>query len=83
MILSPSFGLRPDMTFSFDAILKDGGIRCTLTSAQKLLDPVFCFSLMAPGSVSAGGLMIRRVGGFHEVQLPALAAGRIFLSTRS
>ena len=55
------------MNFSFDAILHDGGIRCTLTSAQKLVDPVFCFSLMAPGSVIAGGLMIRRVGGFHEV----------------
>ena len=64
------------MKLSFDAILKDGNIRCTLISAQKLVDPVFCFSLMAPGSVITGGRVIRRVGGFHEVQLPPLAAGQ-------
>ena len=63
------------MTFLFEAILKNGGICCTITAEQTLENSVFCFSLMAPGSVAAGGHLIRRVGGFHEVQLPALAAG--------
>ncbi|MGB1426440.1 MAG: family 20 glycosylhydrolase, partial [Paracoccaceae bacterium] len=63
------------MTFLFEAILKNGGICCTITAEQTVENSVFCFSLMAPGSVAAGGHLIRRVGGFHEVQLPALAAG--------
>ena len=61
------------MDTQFKAEFVDGRIRCFLTLGQPTENAVFCFSLMGPGSVLSGGNLVKRVGGFHEVQLPPLA----------
>ena len=60
------------MDTQFKAEFVDGRIRCFLTLGQPTENAVFCFSLMGPGSVVSGGNLVKRVGGFHEVQLPPL-----------
>ena len=61
------------MDTQFKAEFVDGRIRCFLTLGQPTENAVFCFSLMGPGSVVSGGNLVKRVGGFHAVQLPPLA----------
>ncbi|NRA98763.1 MAG: family 20 glycosylhydrolase [Rhodobacteraceae bacterium] len=59
----------PDHTL--DArITETGTIDCVLkTSGHALIDPVICFSLMAPGDVISGGRLIEGCGSFYAVQL--------------
>ncbi|MEK9572322.1 MAG: glycosyl hydrolase, partial [Paracoccaceae bacterium] len=59
----------------FSAEIIGNQIHCSVTSATLLIDPIFCFSLMAPPAVESGGILIREDGGYGEVQLPELKAG--------
>jgi len=63
-----------DLTFA--AQIDGDHIRCRISSDRDLAAPVFCFSLMAPPAVVAGGVMLRTDGGYGEVQLPDLVAGQ-------
>lgn len=64
------------MNLSFDARIDGAAIRASLTADRDLAAPVWCFSLMAPVRVIAGGDRIAGLGGFAEVRLPDMAAGR-------
>ena len=59
----------------FSAEIIGNQIHCSVTSATLLIDPIFCFSLMAPPAVESGGILIREDGGYGEVKLPDLKAG--------
>jgi len=63
------------MSWHIDARITDRNIEITLTSDTSIQDPVFCFSLMAPGIVVAGGEMVESTGGYCEVRLPDLKPG--------
>lgn len=63
------------MTLTFSARIVGRDIHCEIGSDQALMAPVFCFSLMAAPAVVSGGVMIRRLAGYAEVQLPDLAPG--------
>ncbi len=59
----------PDHTLGA-RITEAGTIDCVLkTSGHALIDPVICFSLMAPGDVISGGRLIESCGSFYAVQL--------------
>jgi hexosaminidase len=64
------------VTLEFSARIDGALIRCEVTSDQPVIAPVFCFSLMAPARVVAGGTLIRQVAGYSEVRLPDLAPGQ-------
>ncbi len=63
------------MTLTFDARIDGTEIRCAISSETALAAPVWCFSLIAPGRVVAGGEQIRDLAGYMEVQLPDLRPG--------
>ena len=65
------------MTLTFAARIEGAEIHCQIGSAQALRDPVFCFSLIAPARVIAGGTLIRAVAGYAEVALPDIPAGGV------
>jgi hexosaminidase len=64
------------MTLTFSAVLDGPHIHATLGSDEALKSPVWCFSLMAPGAVVSGGVMLRRLAGYCEVLLPDLVPGQ-------
>ena len=64
------------MKFKFETSLKGAVVLCTLEGEQDIESSVLCFSLMAPGRVVRGGSLLKRTGGFHEVLLPKLEAGK-------
>lgn len=64
------------MTLSFAARIDGPLIRCTIGADRDLAAPVWCFSLMAPARCEAGGEMILGLGGYAEIRLPDLTAGR-------
>lgn len=57
----------------FTATFDGPHITCTITANTDLAAPIFCFSLMAPPQVVAGGTLLTHTGGYGEVQLPDLA----------
>ena len=59
----------------FEASIDGALIRCTITSAADMESPVFCFSLLTTPAVVSGGDLVRRLGGYAEVQLPNLKSG--------
>ena len=60
----------------FDARFVGATVIATITADRDIVAPVFCFSMMAPVCVISGGTRIAVTGGYAEVQLPDLAAGR-------
>ncbi len=62
------------MNWAFDARIDGRYIHCSLTCDVAIDDPVFCFSLMAPGQVMSGGELVTQTGNYMEVRLPDLAA---------
>ncbi|EAR51361.1 putative glycosyl hydrolase, beta-N-acetylhexosaminidase protein-like [Oceanicola granulosus HTCC2516] len=60
----------------FDARIDGRTIAVTLTSDRPLEAPVLCLSLMAPFRAVSGGEDIARCGGYGEIQLPNLSAGK-------
>ena len=65
------------MELTFDAIIIDNQIDCTIGSDVALKAPVFCFSLMAAALAVSGCTLIRSVAGYAEMQLPDIAAGAV------
>ena len=63
------------MTLSFSARIVGKQIQCQIGSTEPVLAPIFCFSLMAPPKVVAGGVLLRQVAGYAEVALPDIPAG--------
>lgn len=61
----------------FDARIDGSAIRCSVTSDRDLTSPVFCYSLMAPSVSKDGFPRLKSVGGYTELQLPALSSGEI------
>ncbi len=59
----------------FDVTTQGRKIICTITVDTDLICPVFCFSLMAPPQIIAGGILLTHTGGYGEAQLPDLTAG--------
>ena len=56
--------------------INDYELHCTITSDRTLLAPVFCFSAMAPITVSVGGNEIYSLGSYCEIELPDLIVGQ-------
>jgi len=49
-------------------------LHCTIGSDVPLTGAVWCFSLMTPNQVVAGGVLVRAVAGYCEVALPDIPA---------
>jgi len=64
------------MNLQFDARIDGNAIAATITADRDLAAPVWCFSLMAPARVLEGAEWITGLGGYAEVRLPDLKAGR-------
>ncbi len=69
------------MILTFDASIDGAVIRAEIGSDRDLTAPVWCFSLMAPGRVVAGGEWLTGLGGYCEVRLPDLRAGQVHAVT--
>ena len=65
------------MSLSFSARIEGKRILCQIGSTEPVSAPIFCFSLMAPPQVLAGGVLLRQVAGYAEVALPDIAAGGV------
>lgn len=61
---------------NYDCCIAEGILVCTIQADRDLANPVFCFSGMAPLGPVRGGVLIRALGSYTEVQLPDLAAGQ-------
>ncbi|MEL6642078.1 MAG: family 20 glycosylhydrolase, partial [Pseudomonadota bacterium] len=59
----------------YECQIVDNALRCTIVADQDLTAPVFCFSGMAPMAPTSGGVLLKSVGSYTEVQLPDLGAG--------
>jgi hexosaminidase len=59
----------------FDARIDGDKVVATLTADRDLAAPVFCFSMMAPVQVVAGGTLQAVTASYAEVALPDLDAG--------
>ena len=60
----------------FDASIDGRAIRCRITPDRDIAAPVLCFSGMAPMDALEGGTRTDGLGGYTEIQLPDLKAGR-------
>lgn len=60
----------------FESTIDGKQMRCVLTPSTDLVAPVLCYSCMAPSVSMDGFARVRSVGGYTEIQLPDLVAGR-------
>lgn len=61
---------------SLDTTFTQDLMHCTLVPDQDLPQTMWRFSVMAPVNILNGGQMIERTGGYCQVALPALHAGK-------
>lgn len=59
---------------AFDAKIVGGEIIASFTPDKDIAAPIWCFSLLAPVAVVAGGRLVTGTGGYAEIALPALRA---------
>lgn len=64
------------MNLTFSATIQGNRIHCNIGSDTALYAPVFCFSLLAKAAVVSGGILIKSVAGYTEVQLHNLIPGQ-------
>ena len=61
----------------FDCDIRGMQMICSIISEESLEGAVLCFAAMAPIRICHGGASIKQVGGYTEVRLPLLEAGRV------